>query len=1014
MTRLRAIVILVCLLVWSTPAWTATLTVNAGGSLQAAIDAAQPGDTILLQAGATFTGQFTLRAKNGTAYITIRSSTPDSALPPAGTRITPAHASLLAKIRPGASGSAIRTVPGASYWRLQFLEILSSASTSGATLIEFGSAEAINQSSLSQVPHHLVIDRCYVHGEPSYGYRRGLALNSAESQVIDSHFSDFKLAGVQSQAIVGWNGPGPYLIENNHLEAAAENVMFGGGDPKIDNLVPSNITIRRNLFTKPVAWKTQSWTLMNLLELKNAESVLIEGNIFENNWLAAAQGYAIAFTPRNQDGTAPWSVVRNITVQNNVIRHVGGVFAISGHDDIHPSRQTDNIVIRNNLAFDVSSRHTTSSSTPAPARFLVVGAGPRNITIRHNTVDNDGYGTILFYGGYSPTGPLIYGFELTSNLLRDNAYGIFGDTAGEGTAAFNAYTPGGVVLRNSIGGAEPKMYPTGNDYPLLTTWLADFVDVGNDYRLKSTSLSNNAGVDGLDIGVDFAELNAALGASSPPPPPPPPSSTPTPYSGTAVSLPGTLEAEHYDRGGEGVAYHDTTAGNSTGLFRSDDVDLQTATDTGSGYKLKDAVAGEWLKYSVNVAAAGTYTLTVRVASVGAGGTFHVEVGGVDKTGPITVPDTGGWQTWRTLTKTGVSLAAGPQVLRLVLDSNGPSTMTGNFNWMAIAADSAPSSTPYTGTPVALPGTIQAEHYDRGGEGVAYHDTTAGNSTGLFRSDDVDLQTATDTGSGYKLKDAVAGEWLKYSVNVAAAGTYTLTVRVASGGAGGTFHVEVGGVDKTGPITVPDTGGWQTWRTLTKTGVSLAAGPQVLRLVLDSNGSSTMTGNFNWMAIAADSAPSSTPYTGTPVALPGTIQAEHYDRGGEGVAYHDTTAGNSTGLFRSDGVDLQTAVDTGSGYKLKDAVAGEWLNYTVNVQSAGTYTLSSRVASQGTGGTFHIEVNGVDKTGPIAIPNTGGWQMWLTVTKSGVALSAGEQIIRLVLDTNGTTGLTGNFNWIAVQ
>jgi hypothetical protein len=155
-TRRRVLALFVCSLIWNSNAWGATLTVNAGGNLQAAIDAAQPEDTIVLQAGATFTGPFKLRAKNGTAYLTIRSSTADSQLPPAGTRITPAHAPLLAKIKPGVSGSAIQTVPSASYWRLQFLEVLPSGISSGqtvGTLIEFGSGGPTNQSSLSQVPH---------------------------------------------------------------------------------------------------------------------------------------------------------------------------------------------------------------------------------------------------------------------------------------------------------------------------------------------------------------------------------------------------------------------------------------------------------------------------------------------------------------------------------------------------------------------------------------------------------------------------------------------------------------------------------------------------------------------------------------------------------------------------------------------------------------------------------------------------------------------------------------------
>jgi hypothetical protein len=258
--------------------------------------------------------------------------------------------------------------------------------------------------------------------------------------------------------------------------------------------------------------------------------------------------------------------------------------------------------------------------------------------------------------------------------------------------------------------------------------------------------------------------------------------------------------------------------------------------------------------------------------------------------------------------------------------------------------------------------------------------------------------------------------VNYSVNVAAAGTYTLSVRVASGGSGGRFHITANGADKTGALTVPNTGGWQSWSTITAT-VTLAAGPQVLRLVLDTNGATGMTGNFNWIAVAGPAAASasidSTPYSGVAAALPGQVEAEHYDRGGQGVAYHDTTAGNSGGVYRSDHVDLQTASDTGGGYKIKSAVAGEWLNYSVNVAAAGIYTLSVRVASGGAGGRFHLRADGVDKTGSLTVPDTGGWQSWRTVTAS-VTLAAGLQVLRLVFETNGAAGLTGNFNWIAVR
>ena len=342
----------------------ATITVNAGGNLQSA-HAARPGDTIVLQAGAVFTGDFTLPAKGGADYITIRSSAPDGSLPPAGSRITPSSAPLLAKIRSTSAGPAFRTAAGASYWRFLFLEIFPSSSTSSSNLVEFGS---FSQTTLASVPHHLVMDRCYLHGDPGFGQRRGVALNSAHTEIANSYFSDFKGVNQDTQAVGGSNGPGPFVIDNNYIEAAGENIMFGGSDPKIPYLVPANIAIRRNLVTKPLAWRMQAWSVKNLIELKNAEAVLIEGNIIENNWAAGQSGYAFMFTPRNQEGTAPWSVVRNVTVQNNVIRHVAAVVNVLGTDNVRPSQQTTGIVIRNNLAYDVSTAYG-SAGHPANGWF---------------------------------------------------------------------------------------------------------------------------------------------------------------------------------------------------------------------------------------------------------------------------------------------------------------------------------------------------------------------------------------------------------------------------------------------------------------------------------------------------------------------------------------------------------------------------------------------------------------------------------------------------------------------
>jgi Carbohydrate binding module (family 6) len=146
---------------------------------------------------------------------------------------------------------------------------------------------------------------------------------------------------------------------------------------------------------------------------------------------------------------------------------------------------------------------------------------------------------------------------------------------------------------------------------------------------------------------------------------------------------GTIEVERFNEGVANVAYFDLTPANSGGVFRTTDVDIQATTDTGGGYNVGWVDPGEWLNYTVSIAAPGSYTLDVRVAAITAGGTFRVNVNGVNVTGPLSVPNTGGWQSWTTVTKTGISLAAGPHVLRLVFDSAGPGGIVGNFNWLRV-------------------------------------------------------------------------------------------------------------------------------------------------------------------------------------------------------------------------------------------------------------------------------------------------------------------------------------------
>ncbi len=161
----------------------------------------------------------------------------------------------LAKIKSSNTSPALSTAAGAHHWRIELIEFQANVNGVGDIIVLGGSA---SQTQLSQVPHDLILDRVYVHGDPILGQKRGIALNSGATHIINSYIADIKAVGQDSQAICGWNGPGPFLIENNYLEAAGENVMFGGSETSIPDLVPSDITIRRNYFTKPLEWRGQN------------------------------------------------------------------------------------------------------------------------------------------------------------------------------------------------------------------------------------------------------------------------------------------------------------------------------------------------------------------------------------------------------------------------------------------------------------------------------------------------------------------------------------------------------------------------------------------------------------------------------------------------------------------------------------------------------------------------------------------------------------------------------------
>ncbi|HVA64789.1 MAG TPA: carbohydrate-binding protein [Terriglobales bacterium] len=468
-----------------------------------------------------------------------------------------------------------------------------------------------------------------------------------------------------------------------------------------------------------------------------------------------------------------------------------------------------------------------------------------------------------------------------------------------------------------------------------------------------------------------------------------------PYGGTPAPIPGTVQAENYDTGGQGVAYNVTAVNGTGNSYRSDGVDLEACTDSsGCGYDIGWTASGQWFKYTVNVATAGTYTVTFRLAAIGAvtDGLHISNSSGTNISGNINVPATGGWQTWTNVT-VSMSLPAGTQTLTINQDNAG-----WNVNYVTFAGTGGP----YGGTPWPLPGTVQAENYDLGGSGVGYHVNSVNGTGNGYRTDGVDLEATTDTGGGYDIGWTAGGQWFKYTVNVASAGTYTVTLRLAGPSAvSDALHISnSSGTNLSGNVGAPATGGYQTWANVTAT-VTLPAGVQTLTVNQDNAG-----WNINYFSVAGSGGEG--PYGGSPAPVPGTVQAENYDTGGQGVAYQVSSVNGSGNSYRSDGVDLEATTDSGGGYDVGWTASGQWFKYTVNVSTAGSYTVGFRVAAPTavTDG-FHLaNSSGSNLSGNINVPATGGWQTWSTVTAT-VTLPAGQQTLTLYQDNGGW-----NINWMS--
>jgi hypothetical protein len=545
-----------------TPAPGTVIPVNAGGDLQAALNGAHCGDTITLQAGATYTKVVTLPAKpcDDQHWIILRTNAPDGVLPPEGQRLTPCYAGVvslpnrpayscpnprnaLAKISRSVSigNGPILFASGANHYRLVGLEITRPADkASTVTLI----------ATVQDAPaNHIVIDRCWIHGTAQDETRRGVGLRGVvNAAVVDSYLNDFHCTAfsglcMDSSDIGGGTGnlaSGAWKIENNFLEAAGENILFGGGPSTI---VAADITIRRNHFYKVPQWQKGSpgfvggysgdpFVVKNHFEIKNASHVLLEANLFEYSWGGFSQfGHSIVIGPRNEwnkrTGTLHLCDVceaTDITVRYSRISHVGGGFDIvnfflEGMVGHAGERYSIHDIVIDDLH---GQQYLGGGGT-----FLIMNGWPdktlNNVSIRHVTGFPDPTAHMLTISN-DLSYPQMYGFTFQDNLVVVPKFPVW-SAGGVNSCAnadvpitvietcFKTYTFGNNVLSAVPSVFPPEKWPSGNLFPATVSDVG-FVNYNNggagDYHLRSRSPYKGKASDGTDPGADIDAVNAAL------------------------------------------------------------------------------------------------------------------------------------------------------------------------------------------------------------------------------------------------------------------------------------------------------------------------------------------------------------------------------------------------------------------------------------------------------------------------------------------------------------------------
>lgn len=494
----RQILVIVFALVFGAPAYAATIPVAAGGSLTDAITAAKCGDVIELAHGGTFqTPEGYRLPPKGCASeaqrITIKT---------AGVTVTSRNQCVntyggvtLAKVQSTANGARpFKVDANGDYWTVEGTEITALGSN-GYGLVWIGTD---TETVVDNLPVGVALIGNYIHGINEQ--RRGVAPNAGAFTLRWNCIKDFYETGQDSQAVGAWNTTGPCVIDDNYLQASSEPLLFGGSDPAINGLIPSDCEITRNNIEQNPATCKKGFNNKNILELKNARRFLIKGNHLRYSCADAQDGWGVLFTTQNQGGACPWCVVSDIQFVGNTIRDVSSCFSISARDaEGQPSGVMANIRIEDNLC-------VTNVAVMGPGGHCFgIGSSPMaSVVIRRNTFINEGTCVQLSdrRGDIKSTG-VIY----ENNLARHGSYGVVG-IAGVGTPTLDYYWASGYVFSGNVladglaAGYDLSYYPApavGTTMPPQSLFESGFTAYVWPFTVKPDGIFAGKGAERVDL-----------------------------------------------------------------------------------------------------------------------------------------------------------------------------------------------------------------------------------------------------------------------------------------------------------------------------------------------------------------------------------------------------------------------------------------------------------------------------------------------------------------------------------